>query len=283
MNYSRGGLLNISTLYKKWERANEKHLSECAGRYVALTLSAGKDSSACLHLLNRARQEFGFTVGAFLYAYPKHRYHPDEVGNIYDFWESKVDTMVIREADEDDDLLEEAACSGRDPCRPCQDLRKRALPEIFARTNRPVAETVIASGHSLWDLAGYALHQFASTQLSSNDAGSDRSDSERFLEISQRFYAFLKMPEGYSIYRPMLFLNANEIEAICAENSLPLLSTPCRYSKRRPKKVLGGYFERFGYQFTYEGVFEFAQKFIDIPERSEFERITQDEYLTKRF
>lgn len=262
---------------------NEPWLEACSGRFVAVTFSAGKDSSACLHLLASVQARYGFKLGAFLFAYPKHRYTPGTLDPIEAYWRPRLDRYVVLESDIDDRIIDEAAAAGENPCRPCQDIRKRALPRIFALAGSAPAQTVIVSGHSLWDLAGYALNRFAEEELASSGSAEPGAKEDRFLEISQRFYAYLTMPEGYSVYRPMLVLNADEIESICEENSLPLLPVPCRYSQQRPKKVLGSYFERFGFSFTYDGVVEFARRFLGIPERKEIERTGRDEYLTKRF
>ncbi len=273
----------MSSVYDRWEEANREFLEACRGKFVAVTYSGGKDSSACLFLLGNAGRRYDFEVGAFLYAYPRHRYPRGVVEPLHDFWEPKVDMFIARETEVTDDILDAAEAKGEDPCRPCQNLRKSALPEVFALAGRPESETVIASGHSLWDLAGYALDRFAEEKLNVALRSDPDTREKRFLEISQRFYTFLTMPEGYSVYRPMLFLNADEINGICAENSLPLLGTTCRYSHRRPKKVLGGYFEQFGFRFTYEGVLAFAEEFLNISDRREFERMTRKEYLTERF
>ena len=276
-------MLDIQSVYDRWEGANEEYLEACRGRFVAVTYSAGKDSSGTLFLLHRVHEKYGFEVGAFVFTYPVHRYPPGTVEPLRAFWEPKLDLFFIRETDRQDDILDAAEACGEDPCRPCQDLRKSALPEIFPVAKKQMHETVIASGHSLWDLAGYALDQFAEKELNATSQFDPETQRKRFLEVSQRFYPFLTMPEGYSVYRPMLFLNADEIVAICTENSLPLLGTTCRYSQKRPKKVLSGYFERFGFRFTYEGVADFAHRFLDIPERQEFERLSREEYLTERF
>ena len=187
--------------------------------------------------------------------------------------------IEYREAEEDDSLLEET----ENPCRPCQNLRKKYLPEIFTHISRPPGELVIVSGHSLWDLAGYALDRFVADKFATSTDYEESVSEDRLLEISQRFYPFLSMKGGYSVYRPMLFLNHEEIEFFCKEKALPVLDTPCRYSQRRPKKMLGQYFMRFGYQFEYAAVLAFAKEYIKIAGLEEIQKISQEEYLTRRF
>jgi tRNA(Ile)-lysidine synthase TilS/MesJ len=265
--------------FDKWETYNREHLEKCRGKYVAVTFSAGKDSSACLYFLTRAQEKYGYDLGGFLYAFPRHRYTPEFRDTLLPFWKDLGVDILYRETEIEDTILENV----ENPCRPCQNLRKKDLPEIFSLAGRPPEEVVIVSGHSLWDLAGYALDRFAANELANGTDYSESYSRDRFLEISQRFYPFLSMKEGYSVYRPMLFLNVEEISSVCEENSLPVLGTPCRYSELRPKKVLGGYFRAFGYSFEYTQVLDFARKFLNIADLAEIQRMSQEEYLAHRF
>lgn len=271
--------MDASTVFDKWEGFNREYLEKCRGKYVAVTFSAGKDSSACLRFLVAARERYGYDLGGFLYAFPKHRYSSEFRETLLPFWRNLGVIMVYRETDVDDTLLEDVD----NPCRPCQNLRKKDLPEIFSLAHRPPEEVVIVSGHSLWDLAGYALDRFAANELAASTDYLESYSDERFLEISQRFYPFLSMKGGYSVFRPMLCLNIEEIRTVCEEKLLPVLATPCRYSLERPKKVLGGYFLRFGYRFDYENVIEFARKFLKIAGLEQIQQMAQEEYLTQRF
>lgn len=106
---------------------------------------------------------------------------------------------------------------------------------------------------------------------------------ERFLEISQRFYPFLSKKGGYVVYRPMLFLNDEEMGLVTGENSLPVLSTPCRYSQMRPKKVLGGHFRTFGYRFEHRQVLAIDREYLSIAHLQKTQEMTREEYLTRRF
>ncbi|GEM_PF-1401589 len=271
--------MTTAHVLEKWETLNREYLEQLKGKLVAVTFSAGKDSSAALYLLNRVKEKYNFDILAFLYAFPRHRYTPEFEQQLKTFWDSRGVSLTYRIPDVDDSVLE----NKENPCRPCQNLRKKALPELFTLVRRPVEDVVLVSGHSLWDLAGYALNRLVGDGLADSTTQAEVYSKERFLEISQRFYIFLTMPEGYSVYRPMLVLNADEIDLLCWENSLPVLDVTCRYSLMRPKKVLGGYFEKFGYRFSYRQVFEFARTYLKIAELDTIQSMSQDEYLTKRF
>ena len=264
---------------EKWESLNRDYLEQMSGKLLAVTFSAGKDSSAALELLNAVKEKYHFDLLAFTYAFPRHRYTAEFEHTLKEYWGPRGVDITYRISDVDDSVLDEV----ENPCRPCQNLRKQALPEVFSRVRRPAEDIVLVSGHSLWDLAGYALNRLVGDALADSTTHSEVYSKERFLEISQRFYIFLTMPEGYSVFRPMLVLNADEIELICEEKSLPILDVSCRYSLMRPKKVLGGYFEQFGYHFSYRQVFDFARSYLNIADLETIQSITQDEYLTKRF
>lgn len=271
--------MNTAHVFNKWKVYNDEHLSKCRDKHVVVTLSAGKDSSACLYFLNQAKVEYGYDISGVLYAFPKHRYTEGYREQVLPFWKKQGIEIECRESPVGDEILEK----GGNPCRPCQDLRKKELPNLFDFLSRSPDEVVIVSGHSLWDLAGYAMDRFVANELAASTDYAESFSDERFLEISQRFYPFLSMNEGYSIYRPMLFLNAEEITSVCAENSLPLLEVPCRYSMQRPKKMLGVYFTRFGYQFEYSQVVAFAKKYLKIADLEDIQNTAQEEFLTRRF
>ncbi|MFW5715323.1 MAG: ATP-binding protein [bacterium] len=271
--------MKYTHVLEKWESLNREYLEQMDGKLLAVTFSAGKDSSAMLELLNAVKKKYNFELLAFTYAFPRHRYTEEFERILKEYWTPKGVDIIYRSSDVDDSVLDET----ENPCRPCQNLRKQALPEVFSLVKRPPRDIVLVSGHSLWDLAGYALNRLVGDSLADSSTHSEVYSAERFLEISQRFYIFLSMPEGYSVYRPMLVLNADEIEFICEEKLLPILEVSCRYSLLRPKKVLGGFFEKFGYRFSYRQVFEFARTYLNIADLETIQSITREEYLTKRF
>lgn len=71
---------------EKWETLNREYLTQLKGKMVAVTFSAGKDSSAALYLLNAVKEKYNFDVSAFLYAYPRHRYTEDLGRELKTFW-----------------------------------------------------------------------------------------------------------------------------------------------------------------------------------------------------
>jgi tRNA(Ile)-lysidine synthase TilS/MesJ len=268
-----------SNVFDFWKEKNEEWLEKCSGKTLAVTFSAGKDSSVSQYFLNEVKEEYNFSIRAFMCAYPHHRYTPEETIRLTGYWKSKGIELTAQSPDESDMIMEEQ----QNPCRPCQTVRKRALPEIFSYINRPVSDIVIVSGHSLWDIAAYALNRLLAEKLSSDNQDSETMSEKRLLEVSQRFYPFFTMPEGYSVFRPLLHINQPDIHKFCSEKSIPVITESCRYSIWRPKNNLSEFFERFGYKFNYETVFNFAREQLNIINLDEITSIRSEEFLSKHF
>jgi len=271
--------LKLQNIFKKWETDNKPYLKSCSGREIAVAFSGGKDSSVCLLFLNKLKESYNFTLKAYLYTFPVHRYTDNFHKSLNDYWDRQRVEIDYHKADENDSILENSP----NPCRVCQNVRKNQLFELFKLYRNRVKKLVLVSGHSLWDLAGYAVNRLVASELITESRLEEAAGEERFIEVAQRFYPFFTMPEGYSVYRPMLFLNQDEIEEVIKEERIPVLNVPCKYTNSRPKKVLGGYFSEFGYKFSYAKVMEFAKKRLNIPAISEFQKQSHREYLSKNF
>jgi len=266
-------------VFQKWETHNRDYLNACQKKRLIVTFSGGKDSSACLFLLNKAKDRYNYDLEAHLYAYPRHIYREGFKEELLSFW-GKYGVKLFYHLSEEDDLLLEHQ---ENPCIPCQGIRKKALFRLLPFTEKSISNLVLVSGHSLWDLVGYILEVFIARELADYSHRENSVSAERFIEISQRFYPFISMREGYAVFRPMLCLNQKEIEHILEAEALPVLDTPCRYSQFRPKKVLANYFQTFDYQFSHKKIIEFAQKKIGISDISKIKHLSQKEYLSHRF
>jgi hypothetical protein len=164
----------------------------------------------------------------------------------------------------------------------CQKTRKRALALLFPRLGISLPKLVLVSGHSLWDLAGYALEHLINHELSEQKPENAERAEDRFLEISQRFYPYLEMKEGYAVYRPMHFLNQQEIRLLLGESGAPPEDVACQFAVNRPKKFLGKYFEKFDIEFSYEGVMAFAKKHLELKGKRFTEDLDKEEFLGNR-
>lgn len=271
--------MNESNVFNIWHEVNKAWLENCRGKALAVTFSGGKDSSVCQYFLNEVKEKYDFELRAFMCAYPRHRYNDDVNAALSAYWAENGVDLTIQIPESGDEIMENA----ENPCRPCQNERKKSLPEIFSYFSRPVSDIVIVSGHSLWDIAAYALNRVLAEKLASKSGNSETLSQKRLLEVSQRFYPFFTMPEGYSVYRPLLYLNQEEIHNFCRKNTIPVIEDECRYSSWRPKNSLSVFFEKFGYNFDYETVFNFAKQQLNIIELDKITSIGSGEYLSKHF
>lgn len=266
-------------VFQKWGTHNRDYLNACQKKRLIVTFSGGKDSSACLFLLNKAKDRYKYDLEAHLYAYPTHIYGEGSKEDLLSFWGKQGVKLLFHPSEEDDSFLEHQ----ENPCITCQDIRKKALFRLLPFTEKSISNLVIVSGHSLWDLVSYVLEIFITRELADYSHHENPDSAERFIEISQRFYPFISMREGYAVFRPMLCLNQKEIEHILEAEALLTLNTSCQYSQFRPKKVLENYFQMFDYQFSYKKIIEFAQKKIGISDTSKIKYLSQKEYLSRRF
>jgi tRNA(Ile)-lysidine synthase TilS/MesJ len=266
-------------VFQKWETHNKDYLNACRKKRLIVTFSGGKDSSACLFLLHKAKDQYNYDLEAHLYAYPRHIYKEGFKEDLLSFWGKYGVKLFFHPPEEDDSLLEHQ----EDPCIPCRRIRKKALFRLWSSTEKSMSNLVIVTGHSLWDLASYILEIFIARELADYSHHENPDSAEKFIEISQRFCPFIPMREGYAVFRPMLCLNQKEIEHILKTGALPALDTPCRYSRFRPKKVLGNYLQTFGCQFSYKKIIEFAQERIGISDISKIKYLSQKEYLSCYF
>ena len=153
---------------------------------------------------------------------------------------------------------------------------------VFPTLGVPLSKLVLVTGHSLWDLAGYALEHLIDHELADQGERDPAQAAERFLEISQRFYPCLSMKEGYTVYRPMHFLNQEDIRGFLRDAGVPPQDSPCEFGTRRPKKILARYFEQFGLEFSYDRVMEFAKRHLPLGDKADVEKIDREEFLGKR-
>ena len=272
---------NVSAnfIYIQWKEEYRHVLESLPDKQIYMLFSGGKDSSMAMDLILRAAKEFRFDFEAHAAAFPVHRYTDEEKDKIGSYWSKRGKNIIWHETKETDEYIYNTA----NPCLLCQGLRKKMLKNILTSSTQDWNNLVLIAGYSLWDIVSYSIEHLISNIFSTPDNHTDVEKNKRFLETAQRFYPLMKMKEGYTIFRPVIKFNNDEIQKIVSEKDIPTLSIPCRFENLRPKKNMEKYFDKMGTEFNYNQVFDFARKSLGLPCISSYTSINRKEYLRNFF
>jgi tRNA(Ile)-lysidine synthase TilS/MesJ len=267
--------MKIDLKYDQWKKDHVPTLEQFSDKQILVLYSGGKDSSVAMDLIARAGKEFGFAFQAHAGAYPVHRYTAQEKSRLQSYWEQRDVNIVWHDLQTTDEYIDAL----NNPCMGCQELRKKLMKRILADTIDDWNRLVLIVGYSLWDLVSYAVEHLLGSVMAKDDPENRKGNEKRFREIAQRFYPLLKMKEGYTIFRPLLKHNNEDIKKVLSEKNIPTLMIPCKYKDFRPKRILEKYYERMDLLFDYHKLFDFAQTSLNIPGTSSYSSIAKEEYL----
>ena len=268
--------------YSLWKEEHQAYLETLSGKTIFLLFSGGKDSSITLDFTLRAAKEFRFDFETHAGAYPLHRYTDPDKEKINHYWNNRGIDILWHDPGETDDYIQ----AEENPCLPCQKLRKRMLKNILISSIDDWKNLVLITSYTLWDIVSYSMeHMLGGVFSNSSNPGQGIGieQTKRFRETAQRFYPLIRMKEGYSIFRPLIKFNGNDILELIAQENIPILSVPCKFKNFRPKRILEKYYETMGIRFDYDKVFDFARKSLDLPDITSYTSIAKEEYLDRIF
>jgi tRNA(Ile)-lysidine synthase TilS/MesJ len=270
--------------YPEWKQRHQKAIESLSGKSVMMFFSGGKDSSVALHFLQHAGKEFGFTFDTHAGVFPHHGYPSSERDKLDQYWKNRGISINWHDVRESDDRLAAALEEGVSPCLICNTAKKRALMDYIKTQGIDMNSLVIVMSYSLWDIVSASIEHILGAVFSAKEATPafrHKSAEERYLETFQRFYPMLRMPAGFSIFKPLIYYNDQDIGGVLKSEGIPVLSTTCDYRQYRPKRLFAQYYERMNLQFDFKEVFDFAQKALNLPAESHFTQMGGEHYLNK--
>jgi tRNA(Ile)-lysidine synthase TilS/MesJ len=270
--------------YPEWRERHRKALESFPDKSVMMFFSGGRDSSVVLHFLQQAGREFGFSFDVRAGVFPHHVYTPEVRTELDRYWKGRGITVNWHEIRESDESLKAAADEGTSPCLICNTSKKRDLMAYFKTQGTDLNRLVVVLSYSLYDLVSASVEHILGAVFADRNAKAAvryKSAEERFAETAQRFYPLLRMPNGFTVFKPLIHYNDPDIMAVLESEKIPVLPNRCEYKPYRPKRHFAQYYEKMGLRFDYEAVFAFAREALELPGESVFTGMDREHYLSK--
>ena len=262
--------------YHQWKKDYRFILETFSNKNIFVLFSGGKDSSLAMDFIVRAGEDFGFDFEIHAGLFPVHHYTDDEKARIESFWRSRGVNIIWHNLGVTDDYIKNEV----NPCLQCQKLKKKMLKNILFSSIDDWERLVLITGYNLWDIVSYSL-EYILNGFFSNSVSTE--SNRRFKETAQRFYPLIKIKEGYTVFRPLIKYNNDDIQKLIKQAGIATLSIPCQFGEYRPKKVLEKYYEKMGMRFDYKQVFNFATRSLGLPDIETYTSIDRDEYIQNIF
>jgi tRNA(Ile)-lysidine synthase TilS/MesJ len=265
--------------YSQWRDDHRSILKDFPDKQIFFLFSGGKDSSIALDFISRAAQEFGFVFEVHAAPFPVHRYADAERKRIEWYWNSRGVNISWHHVTETDHLIKNAV----NPCMPCREVRKKWLFSGLTGALERNQDIVVIINQTLWDLVSYSIEHILADLFSEATDGKDTELGRRFMETAQRFYPLVRMEDGYTIFRPLITYNNDDILKMIDREKIPTISIPCKFAEFRPKRILEKFYETMGMRFDYHRLFDFSKQVLDLPGLSSYTSMGKEEYLLHHF
>jgi len=268
--------MNSDIGYHQWKEEHRSILETFSDKNVFMLFSGGKDSSLAMDFILRAGKEFGFDFEIHAGLFPVHHFTDDEQARIELYWRKRGVNIIWHNLGVTDEYIKDEV----NPCLQCQKLKKKMLKNILISSIDDWERLVLIVGYNLWDIVSYSLEHILNGFFSNSVS---TESNKRFMETAQRFYPLLKIKEGYTIFRPLIKYNSDDILKVIKQAGIPTLSIPCQFREFRPKKVLEKFYQKMGIRFDYDKVFDFARRSLGLPDINTYTSIDKEEYLLNIF
>jgi tRNA(Ile)-lysidine synthase TilS/MesJ len=216
--------------------------------------------------------------------FPTHVYKTDEVKKLDSYWKGRDTNITWHPMTESELGFNATMQNGANPCEFCHSTKRKYSLLYLDQTVTDWNSLAIIVGWSLWDIVGYSLeYLFGSVYSDRESLYQGKSIKERFFRTSQRFYPMLKMKEGYTLYKPLLRYNDQDILSVIRENEIPILTTDCKYKDYRPKRLFAECYKKMDLRFNYNKVMKFAQDALILEKPSSFTNINKEDFIKSIF
>jgi len=270
--------------YATWVNDNREHLKTFSDKRVFVTYAGGKDASAILHFLIQARKDFSFEFETHAAMFPTHVYTNDDVRKLDSYWKARDVNITWHPIPANESAFEIAKQKGANPCEVCHAAKRKSFLEYLNQTTTNWDSLVIIVGWSLWDLVGYSLeYLFGSVYANGDNMFQGKNIDDRYFRTGQRFYPMLKMKEGYSLFKPLLRYNDQDIKKVVHDNQIPILTTDCKYKDYRPKRLFADCYIQMDLYFDYDKVLGFARESLNLQEPTAYTNISKENFITSIF
>jgi tRNA(Ile)-lysidine synthase TilS/MesJ len=270
--------------YATWVNDNREHLKIFSDKRLFVTYAGGKDASVILHFLIQARRDFGFEFETHAAMFPTHVYTNDEVSKLDTYWKARDIHINWHHVPVNESTFEIAKQEGKNPCEVCHAAKRNRFLEYLNQTTTDWDSLVIIVGWSLWDLVGYSLEYLLGGVYASTDGlFQGKNINDRYFRTGQRFYPVLKMKEGYSLFKPLLRYNDQDIRKVIHDNQIPILTTDCKYKDYRPKRLFADCYMQMDFYFDYDKVLKFARESLNLQESTAYTKISKENFITSIF
>jgi tRNA(Ile)-lysidine synthase TilS/MesJ len=270
--------------YVTFVNDNKEYLQAFRDKRVIVSYAGGKDASAILNFLIPAKEEFGFEFETHAIMFPTHVYKTDDVQRLDSYWKARGIHITWHPIRESESPFEIAKKNGTNPCEFCHLVKRKYSLQYLDSTVTDWNTLAIIVGWSLWDIVGYSLeYLFGSVYADKEALYQGKTIQERFFRTSQRFYPMLKMKEGYTLYKPLLRYNDQDIIKVIRDNEIPILTTDCKYKDFRPKRLFAECHKKMDLYFNYDKVMKFAQESLLLEKPSSYTGIDKKDFMTSIF
>ncbi len=275
--------------FKRWLNDNKEFLAQFSGKTLFILYSGGKDCTLILDYLLEAQEEFHFSCEVHAGKYPCHIFTESEIEKLDSYWKGRQVNIHWHKIADNDDDFDVAINKGINPCTVCHEKKRSYMSNFIASKYERLDNLIIVVSFTLWDIVSYSLENLLFNIFSDNPDrdskyfGSANTIQDRYFQTSQRFYPYIHIKNSFSVYRPFIRYNEQEIADAIKKTTLPLSTGTCLYKSSRPKRIFSECYEKMNLSFDYKRVMSFGRAALELRDLSDYKDLDMKQYLANIF